>query len=285
MPYSSGLYEYLFDIEGAVTGSMGAAREVLRHGEVSNYRARTITSGQMLEVEAYPIWRTQTEARRAKGHESRTAQKNLNAKNARKRFVRKINANFTEEDLCITLTYAGEPPNLEQARKDMQNYIRRVRNWRQKRGMPELKYVYVIEYEDEGKKRRIHHHVIMSGMDRDAAETLWGKGWANTKRLQPDEHGLEAVARYIIKNPRGSKRWSASRNLVEPRETVADKKLSRRQVERMAQGLEESACAIFSKLYPNHEFIDCTLKRSEFVAGAYVYARMHMKTDRKKVMR
>lgn len=283
MPYSSRLYEYLFDIEGAIEGTPRAAREALRSDEISNYRTRTIIAGQMLEVEAYPIWRTQTETRKAKAHESREAQKNLNAKNARKRLTRKINANFTDEDLCVTLTYAGDPPEEKQARKDMQNYIRRVRNWRKRRGMSELKYVYVIEYEDEGKKRRIHHHVIMSGMDRDAAESLWGKGWANTKRLQPDEHGLEAIARYIIKNPRGNKRWCASRNLIEPREYVADKKLSKRQAERIAQGLEESSRAIFERFHPRYEYVDCTVKRSEFVAGAYIYARMRERVGKRGV--
>jgi hypothetical protein len=114
-------------------------------------------------------------------------------------------------------------------------------------------------------------------MDRDEAERLWGKGWANCKRLQPDEYGLEAVARYMIKNPKGNKRWCASKNLVEPREYIADKKLSRRRVEQMAREVEDAPRAIFEKLFPEYAFTDCTVKRSEFVAGAYVYARMRRK--------
>jgi hypothetical protein len=144
MPYSSGFYEYLFDAE---CGTAATVRDLLRHADVSNYRTRTIYSGDILEVEAYPIWRTQSELRKAKEHESREAQKNLNAKNARKKLVRKINANFTADDLCVTLTYKGDPPNEATARRDMQNYIRRVRNYRSRNGLPELKYVYVIEYE------------------------------------------------------------------------------------------------------------------------------------------
>ena len=73
--------------------------------------------------------------------------------------------------------------------------------------MDDLKYIYVIEFENgEGRKKtRVHHHVIMSGMNRDAAERLWTNGWANTRRLQPDEYGLEAPARYIVKDPKGKK--------------------------------------------------------------------------------
>ena len=82
----------------------------------------------MLEVEIFPIWNTQNEVREAKKHTTREAQKNLNDKNAKKKFIRKINANFTEEDLCVTLTYSnGFVPDEEQARRDIRNYLRRVR--------------------------------------------------------------------------------------------------------------------------------------------------------------
>lgn len=152
--------------------------------------------------------------------------KNLNDKNAKKKLIRKINANFTKADIWVTLTYKNGVPDEEQARKDIRNYLRRVREWRRKRGMTELKYVYVIEYGGkDGRRKRVHHHVVMSGMDRSAAEELWnGKGWANAKKLQPDEYGLEALARYVTKEANGGKRWCASRNLSEPKETTADTK-------------------------------------------------------------
>lgn len=278
MPYNSAKYEFLFDRSEEITE---AAFERLRHRDVFRYRARTIKAGNVLEVEIYPIWNTQTEAHKAKKAATREAQRNLNDRNAKKKLIRKINANFTEEDLCITLTYAnGFVPDEEQARRDIRNYIRRVREWRRKNGLPELKYVYVIEYGGEdGRRKRVHHHVIMSGMDRDVAEALWnGRGWANSRRLQPDDYGLEALARYMTKEPNGGKRWAASRNLVDPKVTVADTKISKRKVEEMAQDFDAIPAAIFSKLFPDYVFNDCTVKYSDFVAGAYVYARMHRKT-------
>lgn len=275
MPYSSGNYEFLFDRSEELTE---AAFERLRHKDVFRYRARTIKSGDVLECEVYPIWNTQNEARKAKKQTTREAQRNLNVKNAKKRLIRKINANFTEDDICITLTYKNAVPDLEQARKDIRNYIRRVRNYRQKNGLQEMKYIYVIEFGTDGRRKRVHHHVIMSGMDRDEAERLWqGRGWANARRLQPDDYGLEALARYMVKEPNGGKRWCASRNLEKPKITVADTKISKRKVEQMATDFEEKPAAIFGKLFPEYTFNDCAVRFSDFVAGAYIYARMRKK--------
>lgn len=274
MPYSSSKYEFLFDRSEEITES---AFERLKHSNVFRYRARTIKAGDILEVEIFPIWNTQNEVRKAKKAATKEAQQNLNDRNAKKKLIRKINANFMGEDLCITLTYkAGFVPDEEQARRDIRNYLRRVRQWRRKNGLPELKYVYVIEYGGgDGRRKRVHHHVIMSGMDRDVAEALWqGRGWANARRLQPDDYGLEALARYMTKEPNGGKRWAASKNLVDPKITEADTKISKRKVEQMAADFEAAPAAIFGKLFPDYSFNDCEVRYSAYVAGAYIYARM-----------
>lgn len=104
MPYNSAKYEFLFDLSGENTER---AFDRFRHRNVFRYRTRTIKAGNVFEVEIFPIWNTQNEVREAKKHTTREAQKNLNDKNAKKKFIRKINANFTEEDLCVTLTYSN----------------------------------------------------------------------------------------------------------------------------------------------------------------------------------
>lgn len=255
------------------------------------YRAKTIKSGKIIECEIYPIWKTKQESSTAKKFVSNQTQKNLNAKNARKKLTRLLNTNFTEQDLCLTLTYKGTPPNAQQALKDIQNYIRRVKSYRKKHSLGEMKYIYVIEYQNEDgrKKKRIHHHIIMNGLDREVAEKLWPFGWANTKRLQPDEFGLEAIARYMVKDPQGKKRWSSSRNLKKPQITQADTKFTKRMAEKLADDFEEAAPLIFSKLFPDCIFNDCEIKRSDFVAGSYIYARLkkdqYQKRDRKEKMK
>lgn len=277
--YSSRDYECLFDYENQIT-----IADLLRHDDVLRYRTKTITSGPVVECEIYPIWKHRTEVKKAAECKTPLAQKAVNERNARKRLIRKINSNFTEADVVCHLTYADEAPDLDQARKDMQNYIRRVRDYRKRMGMSELKYVYVIEYDDGEsgtKAKRIHQHVIMSGMDRDIAQQLWTKGRANCDRLQPDEYGFEALARYMLKDPKGKKRWSGSKNLAEPIETIADHKVTVRQVERIAMQMEESAGKIFASKFPACNILDITVKRSDRVAGAYIYAKMRKSTSSK----
>ena len=277
--YSSRDYECLFDAENQIS-----IADLLRHDDVLRYRTKTITSGQVVECEIYPIWKHSAEVKKAAEYKTPSAQKAVNDRNAKKRLIRKINCNFDEKDVACHMTYAGDAPDLNQARRDMQNYIRRVRDYRRKNGMTDLKYVYVIEFDDgeSGKPaKRIHQHVILSGMDRDVAQQLWTKGRSNCDRLQPDEYGFEALGRYMLKDPKGRKRWAGSKNLVEPIETIADHKVTVRQVERIALQMEEQAGKIFAAKFPACNILDITVKRSEHVAGAYVYAKMRKAKENK----
>jgi hypothetical protein len=255
-------YEFLFDTKGDYIGT-----------GIKNYRTKTIISGNVLEVEVYPIWDNNAKSRKAIEKLSSEAQKKQNEKIARKKLTRKINANFTSRDIHVTLTYTDDNlPDKAQARKDIQNYFRRIKTYRRNNHMPELKYIYVIEH---GKNGRVHHHIIMSNMDRDIAEKLWGKGYANADRLQPTKNGLEALSRYITKeHNNGKKQWCCSKNLSEHIEYIADKKISKRKAEQMCIDFETAPAVIFSNLYPGYDFVHCDVKISEFVSGVYIYVRM-----------
>ena len=289
MRYDSNPYEQLFAQDCTKD-------EQPRQSGVGNYRVKTIKAGNQLEVEAYPIWNTVGERYRAEQLVTKEAQRNLNARNARKHLSRKLNANFTDADLSVTLTYGeGEVPDIDGARTDMRNYIKRIKRARAKRGLPPPKYIYVIEYgEGDGRRKRVHHHLIISGgMERDEVEALWRKGRVNADRLKADAYGYEALARYLLKEKRArsaegqGKCYSCSRNLKDPTITISDTKLSKRQAQRLAEDVESSAPEIFGRLYPAYEYNDCRVARSDFVAGVYVYARLHRepKEKPKKVRR
>lgn len=283
MPYSSESY---LDIFNKVYSNNTEERiESLRNENIFSYKVKTIKSGNMLEHEIYPLWRGKGEISRAKkAKESKKAQKNLNDKNTKKNIIRKINANFTDEDLIAHLTYKGLAPNEEQARKDIKNFIASLRRYRRKHGLPELKYIYVIEFDDEeGSKKRIHHHILINDMDREIVESLWKKGYVNTKRLQPNEFGLEGLARYITKDPKGKKRWCASKNLKGPDISVNSyREFSRRQVEKIAKGKVDPETK-FEKFSKGYKFNDLKVTYSDFVSGAYLYVRMHLDSTYKKV--
>lgn len=278
------IYQALYLLEGSA--------EDIRTGP-KRWRRKQTRAGKMLDVAIYPVWDTKADQRKAKAAVSREAVQKINEKNAKQKVVHLLNENFDEHDIFITLTYKKTPPGYEQARRDVKNFTSRLRRRYQQLDLPEIRYLYVIEtgkYEDAfGNPKRIHIHMALSGdLPRDEVEKLWKNGYANTRRMQPNEYGLEGIARYMTKGPEGRRRWAASRNLRQPKTTYPKTPLTRRRVERIASD-EEIAAAAIRKLYPDYRLIDVKVKRSAFVTGAYIYARLRrdddVKTCRKAAQR
>lgn len=270
---------------------------------VLHQRTKTIKAGPMVYVECFPVWDTATAQRarsEAKKEAHRKAQARLNQRNARKKLDRLVNANFGSGDLIITCTYGHgkQPQDDDRAAKDIRNYIKRIQYMRRKRGLPEMRYIYVTEVTvSEQYGVRYHHHIIMSGgIGRDEAEACWGKkhgGICNAKKCQPTDRHLTGFSRYLTmdkrertmeadgKNPQTKMRrgWVPSKNLVDPVQSVADKKISIRKAGRIAETVEDFARAkeIFAKLYPDCELLEVSAKRSQWAAGVYVYAELRKK--------
>lgn len=250
--------------------------EELRMNQNYVYWRKTITSGKIVEFEIYPMWKCKHDIPRNKNRvKSKQSQKNLNDKNSKKVVVRLLNTNFGKEDLYITVTYKdGYLPDEKIARRDMQNYIRRLKRYRKKMGLDELKYIYSIGYEDnpeESKKVRIHHHLVINKMDRNVVEDLWGKGTANAKRLQPDDFELTGVGKYIANQ--GPERWSASRNLKKPKVTMNRTGLTRNKAVAL---ISEPVLfkEIFEKQFPDCIYKDYQAYYSEENPGVYLHVRM-----------
>lgn len=246
---------------------------------VCGCRQKTITAGNIREFEIFPIYNSRANSTRArKRQESSEKQKKQNAKNTRKKIVRLLNGNFTKKDIWITLTYDNKhlPKDMKTARKDLYNYLRRIAYWMKRHGLGPLKYLYVIEYINDGKSVRIHHHVVMNFSDRDRAESFWmGGGRTQARRLQPDDSGLEGLGRYISKSRsvKYEKAWAASRNLKQPKITVSDTAISRRRTKMFVMN-ENDAIAYFEKQNKGYKVVDFKAFVSDFVPGAYVYVKM-----------
>lgn len=243
---------------------------------------RTILAGDMVEIDMYPVFLKKDMSRTEKAKASREAQKNLNNKNRVKNLVRLVNANFCKRDYIVHLTYEdGYLPTEERAKKDMQNFLKKVRRRRKKRGLPPLKYIYVTEFIPEGaqtKKVRIHHHMIMSGgLDRDEVEGLWGKGRCRVDRCQPDDFELTGFAQYISKQldrKPGQHSYCTSKNLDKPKVYKSITKLSRRrfaEIIRMGDGKAE----LIEKLYKGKfKYLDSTTYVNDEFGGFYLYSRL-----------
>ena len=279
--------------------------EISRDGEikpgwqrgVERQRTRTIKAGPLLYCASYPIW--DTSARRdaerhisqARGKKGTTeAQRRINARRAEDRLVQIINANFGPGDHLVTCTYAQgkEPQSMEDAQKHMRNYMARVKRMCKRRGLKEPQYVYVTEVTTSNRwGTRYHHHMVLRAeLTREEVENLWTKqhGICNTRCAQKMREGLTGWAKYIAKQVcAGSRaesytkrhRWAASKGLKIPRATEADKKISRRRVEKIAQEINRDpdiARMHMEACYPGYEVLEMQVRTSEWVGGAYIYA-------------
>ena len=95
------------------------------------YRRRTTIAGQRLECEIYPVFGREDErkVRAAKRNQTKEAQKRVNRRRAEQRIVQLADANFTEQDIHLTLTYKHET-TLPACRKDVRNFLLRVKRCR-----------------------------------------------------------------------------------------------------------------------------------------------------------
>mgnify|MGYP006981586586 FL=1 len=120
-------------------------------------RKKTI-SKNMIEVLDYHTSRTYRKngKRVKKKNITPEAQKKQNEKQAEAMLRMLIDNNFTTNDCYITITYKEQPATWEDAKKDIQNFIRRLKRKYKKLGK-ELKYIYIAE-----GKTRIHFHMIIN---------------------------------------------------------------------------------------------------------------------------
>lgn len=263
--------------------------ELLKGGKRQVYATKEIRAGEQLEVEVYPEFtkgqreQIPDEARRKK---QRQAQRNLNEKNSRKQCERVINENFTDRDIWATFTYTDDqmPETMEQAQQNMQRYIKRLNYHRKKAGLPNARYVYVTECSKGG---RWHHHIVLDGdMEMDAVERLWTAGKRNeVRRLQKDKDGLTAMAQYITKSPndkgskkdegKGQKRWTPSKGLRQPQETVTHYKIKAKDVDNVVRNAD-ALPELLVKLYgvQGYNYSQGCIRYNDFNGRFYIYARM-----------
>lgn len=225
------------------------------------YARKRIRSGPMLEDLYYPI---QPSGRLEPGSIPKKAgtteaQERYNAKKAEMQAVRYVNANFDTGDIWMSPTYSDNcttrPRTYEEATRRIQAYIRRVKRWRKKNGLPEMRYLYSVHEvkRKTGKYKgelMYHYHLFMSEMDRNAAEELWTDGaQVNADRFDPWMYDQEAAAKYGVKGSKkkkadgeredrhfGRKGFVCSRNCKKPEIPKTQKRMniSKRRAEEMA---------------------------------------------------
>lgn len=269
-------------------------------------REKRIYCGEeYLEVDIVPVTNMPEAGQEKKGKSSQ-AQKNLNDKRSKRRFVQLANTNFGADDLHISATYneAHLPMTLEEAERNVHNYLDRVKRRMKRVTGQDLKYMLVTEYtpEDEEdadpedkttKAVRIHHHIIINGgLSRDDLELMWSAtrinwkkaqndpkyrknvdylGFVNCDRLQPNENGIEGLVNYINKRKKGCKKWSTSMNLKKPKEKKNDHKWSFRKLRELAKTPEDKE--VWRNQYKGYEPTKIDFQYNDYT-GWSVYLRL-----------
>ena len=274
-------YDYEnFYIEGIDDAEDDVIEKLLKNRSIRyHYMTKTVKSGDQFEVEIYPRFsRKDFEKYQPSRKPTRLKQKSLNDRNARKYFIRLINANFNEDDYVVHLTYCDDklPKNIDDANHEVKKYIDRINYQRKKSGLGNCRYIYVTEFDQE-KKIRCHHHLIIDGkLDRLLLKKLWTNGnRTKIEELEPDEFGLTGLAMYLSKDPKGKKRWKSSQHLNKPVERKSYTSFSNRKIRNMVDDQTKVSAYMNSKYasrYLSHEIRYNSINRM-----FYIYVRMRVK--------
>lgn len=240
------------------------------------YRTRTVRSGDMLECITYPVYKQQQHRRSVRAQKTGAAMQEVNRRNAVRRMERLVQCNFGRDAIILTCTYEGQKPEQDAAEHQLDLYLGRLRR-AARRGGRELKYVAVTECASTG---RVHHHLIVEGVSRDEAENKWHSGFCNARRYQQRTEQFIGIVRYMLKyrstqDALVSRRIRVSHGMLQPVETVSDHRVSLRKMEQICRDMQDGGAEVLRRVYPGYDLHERPeIRRSDFMPGAYMYARL-----------
>ena len=181
------------------------------------YNKKYICSGHVIEEITYALGVCEGYDSKATGKRSSDNEKRSDNINKSKINLRRlINANVTSNDLFVTLTYAENMTDVNQAKHDFKMFVKAM-----KRKGYLLKYVYVVEFQKRGA---IHFHVILFDMkyiSNDELASVWKKGFVRINRIDKVDNVGAYVVKYMQKDLMDSRLigkdlYGRSRGLNEP---------------------------------------------------------------------
>ena len=253
----------------------------------------------------------------AKG--STEAQKKYNENQSVKQAVYIINENFDDNDNILSLTFSPEnaPQTVEELHRHVNNYFNRLKRRRKKdlkrvvellKALPDgeifdderkklelkkskleapFKWFYTkeeIEYQRgpyKGRKNFHPHIFITGGIDRTVLEEMWPYGArCNADRFQPDRFGPETMAKYMMKDPKGYRRFCCSRNISRTykQPKIKNARFSAGHLAKLSQERCDDA-QYWEKKYPGYRFLRAFPRFNEYNSHWYLTIVMYAAGD------
>lgn len=187
-------------------------------------RRKTIRAGRLVWDITYTVPRPNASKQERKRIREVTEEQiqRTNANTAQRKLEMLMATNFDDTDLVLTVTYrdADLPDSADATRKHLGKVFSQMRAYRKARGLPDLKYIYVLE--GRHGDHRPHAHIIINaaGGDLELMRSLWI--WGDDIQLNYiRERGYDGWAGYLTKERReaslnGKKQFVGSRNLARP---------------------------------------------------------------------
>lgn len=260
------------------------------------YREQKYFCGEYLDVDIFPVFK-KSNIRGRKAKPTSAVQARYNQHCAESKLERIVMENFPFNSLFYNPTYNDEhlPKDDEAAKKSIRNFIRRLKRYRKKKGLPDLKYIITTE---KGKRsERYHHHLIINCGDMSIAELdkIWGNGYAYSSTVVFDKCGCPGLCKYFCKGKKPENfiekqdndgltvgnRWSGSRNLVKPKTSKRDGRLSARRLAELSK-LGNDGGAEYEKLYPDYSFSQARPFYNDINGGFYIALRMRKNPSKRK---
>ncbi|MBQ8903878.1 MAG: hypothetical protein IJY73_06280 [Oscillospiraceae bacterium] len=235
-------------------------------------------------------------------------------KYARQYATQLVNANFSEGDYILTLTYDEEPESREDAERDVANFVARVKTLYRRLGLS-FRAFWATGGGHPRKKgggvTRFHHHLIISGgADRDWVEAAWNyrdinrlpldtskkeldylvstRGAGNRvessrAKIKKTEFGLEPIVKYMVKpghcsSKPNAKRWHSCGLSKKPVETRSDTRYSEKDLHKLVKLIREGqAQAYIERQYKGWELLEIEDKISSVTGQPYLRLKLRKK--------
>ena len=187
-------------------------------------RRKTIRAGRLVWDIAYTVPRPNATPQERKRIREVTAEQvaRTHCNTAQRKLELLMATNFEPEDLVLTATYrdADLPASADVTRRQLGKVFAQLRAYRKARGLPELKYIYVLEGRHGDHRPHVHLIINAVGGDLELIKSLWV--WGDDIQLNYiRERGYDGWAGYLTKERReaslnGKKQFVGSRNLERP---------------------------------------------------------------------